>query len=64
VTAKILAAMAAPMTLGEREVAMSTSIGVAVRAPGGADGDALLRAADQALYRAKADGRATVHVAP
>ena len=33
-----------------------------MRAPGGADADALLREADRALYRAKAAGRATVSI--
>jgi diguanylate cyclase (GGDEF)-like protein/PAS domain S-box-containing protein len=62
VAAKILAAMPAPLRLGDRDVPLSTSIGLAMRAPGGPDADALLREADRALYRAKAAGRATVSI--
>jgi len=62
VAEKILAAMPAPLRLGDTDVPLSTSIGLAMRAPGGADADALLREADRALYRAKAAGRATVSI--
>ena len=62
VAEKILAAMPVPMRLGDRDVAMSTSIGLAIRAPRGADAEALLREADRALYRAKAAGRGTVSI--
>jgi diguanylate cyclase (GGDEF)-like protein/PAS domain S-box-containing protein len=63
VAAKILEAMAAPIALENGSVAVSTSIGLALRALGGVDADELLRQADRALYRAKAAGRATVSVA-
>jgi diguanylate cyclase (GGDEF)-like protein/PAS domain S-box-containing protein len=63
VAAKILAAMTAPIRLDGRDVVLSTSIGLAMRRPGGSDADALLRDADGALYRAKAAGRATFSLA-
>jgi diguanylate cyclase (GGDEF)-like protein/PAS domain S-box-containing protein len=63
VARKILAAMPAPVHLGGREVPLSTSIGLAMRKPGGADADALLRDADRALYEAKGAGRATFSLA-
>ncbi|HVV92395.1 MAG TPA: diguanylate cyclase, partial [Hyphomicrobiales bacterium] len=40
-----------------RELDITISIGVAGRHHGEHDGDALLKRADQALYRAKRDGR-------
>jgi diguanylate cyclase (GGDEF)-like protein/PAS domain S-box-containing protein len=63
VAEKILAAMPAPFALAGRDVPLSTSIGLALRWPGGIDADALLRAADKALYEAKGAGRATYSVA-
>jgi diguanylate cyclase (GGDEF)-like protein len=46
-----------PFTLAGREVAISTSIGVALSEPDDREPERLLRAADLALYRAKANGR-------
>jgi PleD family two-component response regulator len=42
---------------------VALSIGVAVAGPGTADVTALLEAADEALYRAKAAGRRRAHLA-
>jgi diguanylate cyclase (GGDEF)-like protein/PAS domain S-box-containing protein len=63
VAAKVLAAMqpAFPASIGN--LTLSTSIGIALRHPGELDGDALLRRADAALYRAKDAGRAQACVA-
>lgn len=48
----------------ETPIAMSTSAGVATCGPGRRDADALMAAADHALYAAKAAGRRRVYVAP
>lgn len=56
IAAKIVAAMRAPFATGAGMLAVSTSVGIALwRA--GQDEDALLAAADGALYVAKAGGR-------
>jgi len=54
----------APFAAGDLSLAMTVSVGVAVRCAGDADFDAVLRRADAALYRAKAAGRNRVEVAP
>jgi diguanylate cyclase (GGDEF)-like protein len=55
----IASALSSPFSIDGREVVISTSIGVALSHPGETQTpDALLRRADLALYRAKADGRA------
>ena len=56
VAAKILEAMRAPMRLEDRELSVTTSIGVAC-GNGASDGAELLKLADGALYDAKASGR-------
>ncbi len=53
----ILAAFADPLTVDDRDLAISLSIGIAVFPTHARDADALLRAADAALFRAKAQGR-------
>ncbi|WP_179505419.1 MULTISPECIES: bifunctional diguanylate cyclase/phosphodiesterase [unclassified Sphingomonas] len=50
-----------PILLGERLVPLSASFGMAIGPEDGADGNALLRAADLALYRAKDEGKGTYH---
>jgi len=45
------------IAIGQAESSITTSIGVAVREPGTVDMDALVSAADQALYAAKEAGR-------
>ncbi|MCO6415046.1 EAL domain-containing protein [Siccirubricoccus sp. KC 17139] len=54
---RLVATLAAPFELEGHQVMIGTSIGIAVAPRDGMDGDALLKAADMALYRAKADGR-------
>lgn len=54
----------APFAAGGLSLAMTVSVGVAVRCADDADFDAVLRRADAALYRAKAAGRNRVEVAP
>jgi len=58
--AAICAAMAAPLFIGDRSLALGTSIGIAVAKPDRGRGrDQLMSAADRALYAAKAAGRNT-----
>ena len=52
-------ALAEPLEVQGQLIASSVSIGVAVSSPECMDATELLRSADIALYRAKADGRAT-----
>ncbi|WP_313169865.1 diguanylate cyclase domain-containing protein [Massilia oculi] len=56
IAAKIVAAMRAPFATGAGMLAVSASVGVALWRPGQGE-DALLAAADGALYVAKANGR-------
>ncbi|HWQ24512.1 MAG TPA: EAL domain-containing protein [Gaiellaceae bacterium] len=51
---RIVAALEAPFRLGEREIVLTASVGIAV----GGDAEDLLRSADVAMYRAKAGGKA------
>jgi len=52
------AIQATPVRLKERDLSVTASLGVAIGGPGGAElQDALLRAADAALYLAKQQGR-------
>lgn len=56
---KLIEALARPMQLGEQELTPSATVGIAVYPDDGADPAALLKAADVAMYRAKAQGRQT-----
>jgi diguanylate cyclase (GGDEF)-like protein/PAS domain S-box-containing protein len=56
---KVKAALAAPFALGSVEVQITASIGIASFPDHAADGAALLKCADAAMYRAKAAGRNT-----
>jgi diguanylate cyclase (GGDEF)-like protein len=56
---RILTALEAPFDLDGHQAATGTSIGIAISAVDGEDPDRLLKSADMALYRAKADGRGT-----
>jgi len=57
VAQKILVAVAKPFKLDHRELAFSVSIGVVRMPADGNDGQTLMRNADVAMYRAKAQGR-------
>jgi len=57
--AKILAAMVPALRVDDASLTFSTSIGIALRAPGETDAAALLQRADAALYAAKHAGRGT-----
>ena len=54
---RLSAAIAEPFMIDGHSVVVGTSIGVAVYGIGSADTETLLKNADLALYRAKADGR-------
>ena len=54
---RIIASVGQPINIGDRTVEVGASIGIAVCPNDGTDPDALLRAADMAMYRAKEEGR-------
>ncbi|MEA2506530.1 MAG: hypothetical protein QOH48_1148 [Actinomycetota bacterium] len=58
---RVLAAVQTPFFLGEREIALGTSIGIAIASGPSTLGD-LLREADVAMYMAKRDGKHRCHV--
>ena len=62
VAVRIARAMRAPFTLGEQEVYISTSVGIAVARDAAQTPDALIRDADAALYQAKDRGRGECQV--
>jgi diguanylate cyclase (GGDEF)-like protein len=62
--AKLVAACAAPVEVEDRMLRVSASVGVARFPEHGADADALLRAADAAMYVAKWSGAGRVQVGP
>ncbi|GAC1347690.1 MAG: EAL domain-containing protein [Acetobacteraceae bacterium] len=56
---RLVAVLGEPFTIADHTIAIGTSIGIAITTDGLTNADALLKSADLALYRAKADGRAT-----
>jgi diguanylate cyclase (GGDEF)-like protein/PAS domain S-box-containing protein len=54
---KILALLKAPVLVGERELFVNGSMGIAMYPEDGTDSESLLKNADAALYRAKERGR-------
>jgi two-component system, cell cycle response regulator len=56
------ACVASPVRVGEVDIPLSVSLGVASTRTAGEDPDGLIQAADSALYRAKAAGRNRVSV--
>ena len=57
IAGRIIHALNAPFWLASREMFTSTSVGIALAAPHYQSPDELLRDADSAMYRAKAEGR-------
>ena len=55
----IVSALAQPFDIDGAQIQTGTSIGIALAHHDGTDADSLMKAADIALYRAKADGRNT-----
>ena len=58
VAEQLIAALAEPMQIGDQELYVTASIGIAVGRPGRDTAEALVRDADVAMYRAKSNGRA------
>jgi diguanylate cyclase (GGDEF)-like protein len=54
---RLASAVNAPMKLKEHEIVATVSVGVALAPADGADPERLLKSADLALYKSKADGR-------
>lgn len=63
VAQKVLRTIAQPMEISGHRLYVTTSIGVAMHPDDGADAETLLKNADTAMYRAKAEGRNTYHMA-
>jgi diguanylate cyclase (GGDEF)-like protein len=61
---KVLASVAKPVTLHERDVKTTVSIGISFYPDNSGDAEALVRAADYAMYLAKADGKNSWQVCP
>jgi diguanylate cyclase (GGDEF)-like protein/PAS domain S-box-containing protein len=57
VATRLLNVLAAPFEVGDREVFIGASLGIAVTNGGAVDADELIRNADTAMYAAKAAGR-------
>jgi diguanylate cyclase (GGDEF)-like protein/PAS domain S-box-containing protein len=60
---KLLVALSTPVTVGGTQVRLGASVGVAVFPDHGLDPDAVMRAADDAMYRVKDDGKDGVRIA-
>lgn len=56
---RIIVSVRAPFHVGERELSVSTSVGIAVYPEDGDDVEVLLKSADSAMYQAKQLGRNT-----
>ena len=54
---RLTSAMIAPMQLKEQEIVASVSVGIALAPANGTNPERLLKSADLALYKSKADGR-------
>lgn len=59
VAGKVVRSLGRPFTIGEDDVKVSGSVGIALAPEHGRDGDVLLRAADHAMYQAKRAGKNT-----
>jgi len=61
VASRVVERLGQPYQVGGHEVFVGASVGIAIAPGDGEDADMLLRNADMALYRAKADGRGRLH---
>lgn len=57
IASKLLKAVSAPLAIHEGDVTLTVSLGVTMFPEGGKDSGALVKSADEALYRAKSRGR-------
>jgi len=57
IAGKIASRLSVPVTVGERELPLAASVGIALHPRDGADPQTLLKHADTAMYRAKEAGR-------
>ena len=57
VASRVIAAIERPLVVASGSLEIGASVGIAICPADGTDGEALLRAADIAMYRAKRDGR-------
>ena len=57
IAAKIIDAIARPISIDQNQIAITVSIGVATYPPVGPDTESLLRCADEAMYAAKEKGK-------
>jgi diguanylate cyclase (GGDEF)-like protein len=64
IATRVTEAIEAPMRVGERDLHVTACIGIALQSPAAkpVDGEALIRDADAAMYRAKEQGPASVKV--
>jgi diguanylate cyclase (GGDEF)-like protein/PAS domain S-box-containing protein len=62
VAEKVLRAISQPTEVSDHRLYVTTSIGITVFPDDGEDAETLLKNADNAMYRAKADGRNTYHM--
>jgi diguanylate cyclase (GGDEF)-like protein len=58
---RIVEALSVPFEIGDHQVVVGASIGIAIAPDDGNDADQLLKNADMALYRAKDEGRGGFH---
>jgi diguanylate cyclase (GGDEF)-like protein/PAS domain S-box-containing protein len=56
---RLIEIMSAPVAIGDHQMPVGVSVGIALAPADGSEPDQLLKNADLALYRAKADGRST-----
>ena len=61
---RLVEAIGAPVRLGDQEVRVAASVGIAYPRPGDTGTAGLLRRADLAMYRAKRNGRGRWEVEP
>jgi diguanylate cyclase (GGDEF)-like protein len=54
---RVIETLSAPFTIGDHQIEIGTSVGIAIAPNDGDTADQLLKSADLALYRAKSDGR-------
>ncbi|HSV52765.1 MAG TPA: diguanylate cyclase [Burkholderiaceae bacterium] len=59
---KVIAALSAPSVVGEHEFHLKASIGISIYPDHGQDVDALIAAADAAMYRAKRHGKGSFFI--